>query len=182
MTPLFIKFVSQICLVMLKFNKIGVELRNQLMKARSGIYEDTSENRRKHRVGQHYGSSSLDSEGSEGVTKREERLARLEKYKNQLAEIESKLSVEGLSEESRLVGEALKAKMEEKIQKLALRIGVKLEAHKQEVDKPVEEPKVLDASEEKPSNTFSYEELTDDYDSIDSLSIKEKKFLAEKYG
>lgn len=40
------------------FNELGKEVLNLLLKSRSGVYQDTSENRRKHRVGQKYGEES----------------------------------------------------------------------------------------------------------------------------
>ena len=38
-------------------------LENQLMKSRSGVYSDTAENRRKHRVGQKYGAEKQPEDG-----------------------------------------------------------------------------------------------------------------------
>jgi len=38
-----------------KDEKLGMSLYNSIAKARSGVYEDNSKNRRLHRVGQHYG-------------------------------------------------------------------------------------------------------------------------------
>ena len=81
---------------MVSIDEIGEELASILLKSRQGIYQDTSENRRKHRVGQHYGKESeseVKSDGS-GITKKEERLARLEKYKDQLAQIEAMRKLE----------------------------------------------------------------------------------------
>lgn len=168
---------------MVSIDEIGEELASILLKSRQGIYQDTSENRRKHRVGQHYGKESeseVKSDGS-GITKKEERLARLEKYKDQLSQIEAKLSAKGISEESRKVGEELKAKMIEKIKKLSARIGVKVEdtEPKPVIPEPVSEPEIREGD-----LNLSDEELEADLRKFDSygITLKERKVLAEKYG
>lgn len=45
-----------------------------ILKSRSGVYQDTSENRRKHRVGQHYGGSEADVEEEIPALKRGDRI------------------------------------------------------------------------------------------------------------
>lgn len=177
---------------MVDINNIGEELASILLKSRSGVYQDTSENRRKHRVGQHYGKESESEVESDsgGMTKKEERLARLEKYKNQLTQIEAKLSTKGISEESRKVGEELKAKMIEKIKKLSARIGIKNIPEATPIAAPKEEEPVGLESQSKPEVkpivdgdlNLSNEELNVDLERFDTLPLKEKKILAEKYG
>ena len=46
-------------------------LNERLEKSRSGIYADTSENRRKHRVGQKYGSEKKEEEKPEKTSSNE---------------------------------------------------------------------------------------------------------------
>lgn len=95
-----------------------------IIKSRSGVYQDTSENRRKHRVGQHYGEAK--KEGEEGkLSKREQREARLASYKKNLATISEAIKNGKIDPSKKEAAEALKAKLEGKITKLEARLNRK---------------------------------------------------------
>lgn len=101
-----------------------MKTNENIEKARSGVYEDTSENRRKHRVGQRYGQeASAQEEGDEKKSKRAERLERLKKYQNQLAQIKAK-TANAKTEEEKNLGKDLEIRVREKMEKLAARLGV----------------------------------------------------------
>lgn len=95
-----------------------------ILKSRTGVYQDTSENRRKHRVGQHYGEAK--KEGEEGKSsKREQREARLASYKKNLATISEAIKEGRIDPSKKEAAEALKAKLEGKITKLEARLNKK---------------------------------------------------------
>ena len=98
-------------------------LDQSIEKSRSGIYQDTSENRRLHRVGQKYGEEKKAEEGEEKKSKREQRMERLLSYKQNLHTIEEALKRGMVSEDKKEKAEALKASLEEKISKLEAKLG-----------------------------------------------------------
>ena len=118
-------------------------LDQSIEKSRAGVYQDTSENRRKHRVGQHYGESKKpEEEGEEKKSKREQRMERLLSYKQNLHTIEEALKRGMVSEDKKEKAEALKASLEEKISKLESKLKIKkdeapkTEPKKEEAKKP----------------------------------------------
>lgn len=118
-------------------------LDQSIEKSRSGVYQDTSENRRKHRVGQHYGEAKKpEEEGEEKKSKREQRMERLLSYKQNLHTIEEALKRGMVSEDKKEKAEALKASLEEKISKLESKLKIKkdeapkTEPKKEEAKKP----------------------------------------------
>lgn len=107
-----------------------------ILKSRSGVYQDTSENRRKHRVGQHYGEAK--KEGEEGkLSKREQREVRLASYKDSLEKLEDRLKGDGLSDSTREKIEGLRDTLKEKITKLE----AKLSRGGKKVEEKTPEPK-----------------------------------------
>ncbi len=93
-----------------------------IIKSRTGVYQDTSENRRKHRVGQHYGEAK--KEGEEGKpSKREQREARLASYKDSLKKLEDRLKEGGLSDSVREKIEGLRDTLKGKITKLEAKLS-----------------------------------------------------------
>lgn len=118
-------------------------LDQSIEKSRSGVYQDTSENRRKHRVGQHYGDPKKpEEEGEEKKSKREQRIERLLSYKQNLHTIEEALKRGMVSEDKKEKVETLKASLEEKISKLESKLKIK----KDEASKT--EPKKEEAKKE----------------------------------
>lgn len=118
-------------------------LDQSIEKSRAGVYQDTSENRRKHRVGQHYGDPKKpEEEGEEKKSKREQRMERLLSYKQNLHTIEEALKRGMVAEDKKEKAEALKASLEEKISKLESKLKIKkdeapkTEPKKEEAKKP----------------------------------------------
>ncbi len=69
-------------------------LENQLMKSRSGVYSDTAENRRKHRVGQKYGAEKQPEDGEKTEKKETEPAKELEAVNKVIAAVnEGKLKL-----------------------------------------------------------------------------------------
>ena len=98
-------------------------LVNLLLKARSGVYEDTSKNRRLHRVGQHYGTTKdIGGQETDKKTKYEERVERLKRYQDQILQISHKITSPGATPEEIKLGRELFKKMNEKIQALDAKI------------------------------------------------------------
>ena len=124
-------------------------LDQSIEKSRAGVYQDTSENRRKHRVGQHYGEAKKpEEEGEDKKSKREQRMERLLSYKQNLGTIEEALKRGMVAPENMEKIKALKETLEGKIAKLEAKLKIKKdEAPKTE---PKSEPKKEEAKKEEP--------------------------------
>lgn len=96
----------------------------EILKSRSGVYKDTSKNRRLHRVGQRYGEQKAeDEQGGEKKSKYEERKARLRKYFDQRDAILSKIKGLDVKSEEYKLGQELLSKLNPKIEKLYNKIA-----------------------------------------------------------
>lgn len=139
-----------------------------IMKSRSGVYSDTAENRRKHRVGQKYGAEKQSDDGEKTEKKETDPAKELEAVNKVIAAInEGKLNLPA----------AEVIKLSEKKQKLeAAKKQAKDEVAKLKGDTPKEEPK----SEPKQSEAEeSYTRIKFD-DVPNSGKINLKKYLSEK--
>lgn len=139
-----------------------------IMKSRSGVYSDTAENRRKHRVGQKYGAEKQSDDGEKTEKKETDPAKELEAVNKVIAAInEGKLNLPA----------AEVIKLSEKKQKLeAAKKQAKDEVAKLKGDTPKEEPK----SEPKQSEAEeSYTRIK--FDGVpNSGKINLKKYLSEK--
>lgn len=110
-----------------------ISLVETFLKARYGRYANTAENRRLHRVGQEYGHRAVDTDDDEeylasveGLTKTEQRLQRLEKYRNKYNELVLKTrELAAKNDPKRFVYMEAAEKLYDRIKKLSNRIGAK---------------------------------------------------------
>ena len=110
-----------------------ISLVETFLKARYGRYANTAENRRLHRVGQEYGHRAIDTDDDEeylanveGLTKTEQRLQRLEKYRNKYNELVLKTrELAAKNDPKRFVYQEAAEKLYDRIKKLSKRIGAK---------------------------------------------------------
>lgn len=143
-----------------------------IMKSRSGVYSDTAENRRKHRVGQKYGAEKQSDDGEKTEKKETDPAKELEAVNKVIAAInEGKLNLPAaevmkLSEKKQKL-EAVK-KQAEKINS-----GVKANEEKKNAKEAKETSKKINEAEE------SYTRIKFD-DVPNSGKINLKKYLSEK--
>ncbi len=123
-------------------------LDQSIEKSRAGVYQDTSENRRKHRVGQHYGEAKKpEEEGGEKKSKREQRMDRLVAYKSALISINTAIAQDAVPEKNKAKVEEMKATLEGKIAKLEKKLGI--DKDHPDGKKPKEAPKTEPKAEPK---------------------------------
>lgn len=169
-----------------------------IMKSRSGVYSDTAENRRKHRVGQKYGAEKQSDDGEKTEKKETGPAKELEAVNKVIAAInegklnlpaaevmklsEKKQKLEAAKNQAEKINAGVKANEEKKNAEEAKETSKKInEAQKKEVEKlkgdtPKEEPK----SEPKQSEAEeSYTRIKFD-DVPNSGKINLKKYLSEK--
>lgn len=129
-----------------------------IMKSRSGIYEDTSENRRKHRVGQKYGDEKQPEDGEKTEKKETDPAKELEAVNKVIAAInEGKLNLPAaevmkLSEKKQKL-EAAK-KQAEKINS-----GVKANEEKKNAEEAKETSKKINEAQKKEASKKKYSEM-----------------------
>lgn len=130
-----------------------------IMKSRSGVYSDTAENRRKHRVGQKYGAEKQSDDGEKTEKKETDPAKELEAVNKVIAAInegkmtlpaaevmklsEKKQKLEAAKKQAEKINAGVKANEEKKNAEEAKEISKKInEAQKKEAekkDKPVDE-------------------------------------------
>lgn len=145
-----------------------------IMKSRSGVYLDTSENRRKHRVGQKYGAEKQPEDGEKTEKKEADPAKELEAVNKVIAAInEGKLNLPAaevmkLSEKKQKL-EAAK-KQAEKINS-----GVKANEEKKNAEEAKEtSKKINEAQKEEVNNLQRRKELSEKVERL--ISEKKKKF------
>lgn len=162
-----------------------------IMKSRSGVYSDTSENRRKHRVGQKYGAGKQSDDGEKTEKKETDPAKELEAVNKVIAAInegklnlpaaevmklsEKKQKLEASKKQAEKINSGVKANEEKKNAEEAKETSKKInEAQKKESKKeePKSEPKQSEAEE-------SYTRIKFD-DVPNSGKINLKKYLSEK--
>lgn len=155
-------------------------LNERLEKSRSGIYTDTSENRRKHRVGQKYGSEKKEEEKPEKTSSNEKDPAKeLEAVDKVIAAInEGKLK---LPQEEIMVLVEKKNNLElAKRQAEKINAGVKANEEKRnaaeakETSKKINEAQKKETEKKEESSSKKYAEM-DSGEKTDSPKEKEKK-------
>ncbi len=169
-----------------------------IMKSRSGVYSDTAENRRKHRVGQKYGAEKQSDDGEKTEKKETDPAKELEAVNKVIAAInegklnlpaaevmklsEKKQKLEAAKKQAEKINAGVKANEEKKNAEEAKETSKKInEAQKKKAEKlkgdtPKEEPK----SEPKQSEAEeSYTRIKFD-DVPNSGKINLKKYLSEK--
>lgn len=149
-----------------------------IMKSRSGVYSDTSENRRKHRVGQKYGAEKQPEDGEKTEKKEADPAKELEAVNKVIAAInEGKLNLPAaevmkLSEKKQKL-EAAK-KQAEKINS-----GVKANEEKKNAEEAKETSKKINEAQKKeaPKEKASKSEVASDGKSIQKRKVE----LLDKY-
>lgn len=119
-------------------------LDKSIEKSRSGVYQDTSENRRLHRVGQHYGEAKKPDEEVEKKSKREQREERLNSYKKTLSTIEEALKGGKVAPENMDRFKGLKETLEGKIAKLEEKLGRKKAEPQKKAEKKPEDKQLTE--------------------------------------
>lgn len=165
-------------------------LNERLEKSRSGTYADTSENRRKHRVGQKYGSEKKEEEKPEKTSSNEKDPAKeLEAVDKVIAAInEGKLK---LPQEEIMVLIEKKNNLElAKRQAEKIHSGVKANEEKRNAAEAKETSKKLDEAEDKLYDQRQKEETSEEVkesytrvkfeDVPNSGKVNLKKYLSEK--
>ena len=126
-----------------------------IMKSRSGVYSDTSENRRKHRVGQKYGAEKQSEDGEKTEKKETDPAKELEAVNKVIAAInegklnlpaaevlklsEKKQKLEAAKKQAEKINAGVKANEEKKNAKEAKEASKKInEAQKKEAEKKEE--------------------------------------------
>lgn len=118
-----------------------------IMKSRSGVYSDTSENRRKHRVGQKYGAEKQSDDGEKTEKKETDPAKELEAVNKVIAAInEGKLNLPA----------AEVMKLSEKKQKLE---AAKNQAEKINAGVKANEEKINEAQKKEKSSSKKYSEM-----------------------
>lgn len=166
-------------------------IETQILKSRSGIYKDTSENRRKHRVGQKYGAEKQPEDGEKTEEKETDPAKELEAVNKVIAAInEGKLNLPAaevmkLSEKKQKL-EAAKKQAEK------INAGVKANEEKRNA-KEIKETnkKINEASKQKKYGDMNVEEAKKEADEetytrvkFDDLpnsgKVNLKKYLSDK--
>ena len=146
-----------------------------IMKSRSGVYSDTSENRRKHRVGQKYGAEKQSEDGEKTEKKETDPAKELEAVNKVIAAInEGKLNLPAaevmkLSEKKKKL-EAAKKQAEK------INAGVKANEEKKNAEEAKETSKKINEAQKKES-----EQKESVYEKADRL-LKEAPIGAEASG
>lgn len=161
-------------------------LNERLEKSRSGTYADTSENRRKHRVGQKYGSEKKEEEKPEKTSSNEKDPAKeLEAVDKVIAAInEGKLK---LPQEEIMVLIEKKNNLElAKRQAEKIHSGVKANEEKRNAAEAKETSKKINEAQKKEEDEVNLKEETEVYTRVkfddvpNSGKINLKKYLSEK--
>ena len=150
-----------------------------ILKSRTGVYQDTSENRRLHRVGQHYGEHKAE-EGSEArPSKREQREARLAKYKGGVERLDAAIKSGKFSARQMEQAYELKTQLEAKISKLE----AKLARGRKSADKTIVDTNKKVFSQNNTLTTKPKEETVEEAGKrvFESLSDADKKKVLDFY-
>lgn len=129
-----------------------------IMKSRSGVYSDTSENRRKHRVGQKYGAEKQSDDGEKTEKKETDPAKELEAVNKVIAAInEGKLNLPAaevmkLSEKKQKL-EAAKNQAEK------INAGVKANEEKKNAEEAKETSKKINEAQKKEASKKKYSEM-----------------------
>lgn len=129
-----------------------------IMKSRSGVYSDTSENRRKHRVGQKYGAEKQSDDGEKTEKKETDPSKELEAVNKVIAAInEGKLNLPAaevmkLSEKKQKL-EAAKNQAEK------INAGVKANEEKKNAEEAKETSKKINEAQKKEASKKKYSEM-----------------------
>lgn len=155
-----------------------------IMKSRSGVYSDTAENRRKHRVGQKYGAEKQPEDGEKTEKKEDDPAKELEAVNKVIAAIsegkltlpndqimvlvEKKSKLEAAKKQAEKINAGVKAKYEERLKQ------AKDEVSKLKGEKPKESQKseYFDRTGYKPIYRMNEEEA-------DKFISDAKKYLSE---
>lgn len=147
-----------------------------ILKSRTGVYQDTSENRRLHRVGQHYGEHKAE-EGSEArPSKREQREARLAKYKGGVERLDAAIKSGKFSARQMEQAYELKTQLEAKISKLEAKLA-RGRKSADKTNKP-EEKKRLTPLHAMPMN---HPTKSSDKELFEGLTKEQKTSILDKY-
>lgn len=153
-----------------------------IMKSRSGVYSDTAENRRKHRVGQKYGAEKQPEDGEKTEKKEDDPAKELEAVNKVIAAInEGKLNLPA-AEVTTLLEKKQKLEAAKK-QAEKINAGVKANEEKRNA-KEIKETnkKINEASKQKKYGDISVDFNKEDLKSLDDKSLNElKDKLREKY-
>jgi len=149
-----------------------------IMKSRSGVYSDTAENRRKHRVGQKYGAEKQPEDGEKIEKKEDDPAKELEAVNKVIAAInEGKLT---LPNEQIMVLVEKKSKLEaakKQAEKINAGVKAKDEVSKLKGEKPKEESK----SEPKQGGEAEESYTRVKFEDVpNSGKVNLKKYLSEK--
>lgn len=119
-----------------------------IMKSRSGVYSDTAENRRKHRVGQKYGAEKQPEDGEKTEKKEDDPAKELEAVNKVIAAInEGKLT---LPNDQIMVLVEKKSKLEAaKKQAEKINAGVKANEEKKNAEEAKETSKKINEAQKK---------------------------------
>lgn len=172
-----------------------------IMKSRSGVYSDTSENRRKHRVGQRYGAEKQPEDREKTEKKGADPAKELEAVNMVIAAInegklnlpndqimvlvEKKSKLEAAKKQAEKINAGVKANEEKKNAKEAKETSKKInEAQKKEASKELSETDKDDLREEEIKETSNeeaevYTRIKFD-DVPNSGKVNLKKYLSEK--
>lgn len=132
-----------------------------IMKSRSGVYSDTAENRRKHRVGQKYGAETQPKDGEKTEKKEDDPAKELEAVNKVIAAInEGKLT---LPNDQIMVLVEKKSKLEAaKKQAEKINAGVKANEEKknaEEASKKINEAQKKETEKKEESSSKKYAEM-----------------------
>lgn len=179
-----------------------------IMKSRSGVYSDTSENRRKHRVGQKYGAEKQPEDGEKTEKKETDPAKELEAVNKVIAAInggklnlpaaevmklsEKKQKLEAAKKQAEKINSGVKANEEKKNAEEAKETSKKInEAQKKEYESNLdklekEEDAHYDKLSEKEKDEVNLKEETEVYTRVkfddvpNSGKVNLKKYLTDK--
>lgn len=147
-----------------------------IMKSRSGVYSDTSENRRKHRVGQRYGAEKQPEDREKTEKKEADPAKELEAVNMVIAAInEGKLN---LPNDQIMVLVEKKSKLEAaKKQAEKINAGVKANEEKKNAKEAKETSKKINEAQKKEAEVYTRIKFDD---VPNSGKVNLKKYLSEK--
>lgn len=154
-----------------------------IMKSRSGVYSDTSENRRKHRVGQKYGAEKQPEDGEKTEKKKTDPAKELEAVNKVIAAInegklnlpaaeviklsEKKQKLEAAKKQAEKINAGVKANEEKKNAEEAKETSKKInEAQKKESEKKFAEMDIKEAKKELLGKKITFKEYF--FDGVDT--------------
>lgn len=145
-----------------------------IMKSRSGVYSDTAENRRKHRVGQKYGAEKQPEDGEKTEKKEDDPAKELEAVNKVIAAInEGKLT---LPNDQIMVLVEKKSKLEAaKKQAEKINAGVKANEEKKNAEEAKETSKKINEAQKKETENKDAKDVEQVQDAIRKVELRKEE-------